>query len=182
MLGPGSRQRERSASGEAEGVAAAAAAANSAAQATAAAAAANDAATWISSGHRNVGAHGAAFRRSSTRHISDEAVLDRSAHLQRMSLNLEIAPPLTPPLTPPQTPQGTLCSANAEEVSIQQAHSNTAESRPSFVQGGLSSEGWRHEQLLETCHRKAQNRARSGTPKSADSDVSGISGIGCVAL
>ena len=82
---------------------------------------------------------------------------------------VNVAPPLTPPVTPPTSP-----------VAGEAAHVRSAEQARGGEGGGCRGGGAVRagiDHLLEGQSRKGQYRARMEMPKSADSDVSGISGI-----
>lgn len=96
-----------------------------------------------------------------------------------------IAPPITPPLfvTPPSTPPRLLDAQgpNRQDLLMSQDH---VASRDDGTEGNeidvddipLCSVR-KADQILEYYNRKAQYRRRIGAPRSADSDVSGVSGV-----
>ena len=139
---------QRARRGSAAGVAAAAEASRISAQAQAtAAAAAISAASWAAD---------ARAARADEPAEADEARMDRGRGAQQ-----GVAPPLTPPLSP-------------VAAVTEQARSGHHGEGCSAGGGGPAA---RSDHLLDGQGRKPQYRARMGMPKSADSDVSGISGV-----
>ncbi len=110
------------------------------------------------------------------------------ARMQPRSSRVPIAPPITPPLgvtppgTPPrlriaQTPSQRPSTAREEHNGSRQHGVNGAGLEPGLDGVALSRATSKAEQMLEYYHRKAQSRHRAGAPRSADSDVSGVSGV-----